>query len=265
MEGEPVGAAAVAARLAPVRLAARPRQATCELAFDRAGGPVVAVCGLAGGVGSSTLALALSRQAALESCAPVLVIDAATTPGLAALAGARSPRSLGSLADALVDGDQPAHTFAEFSSGLRLIATRPERRPLPSSRAVRGLMEQARDAHGLVVVDCGSAWMSDATVLGSASHVVWMTTATATGLSAAREVFSSPIMPTPKRTEVVVARHVPRAPSAKVRAVRRLAHARRCRLVLLADDERGALQNPPAESVLRGLAGIAPTLRSVDR
>ena len=69
-----MGAAAVAARLAQARLAARPRQATCDLAFDRAGGPVVAVCGLAGGVGSSTLALALSRQAALESCAPVLLI-----------------------------------------------------------------------------------------------------------------------------------------------------------------------------------------------
>lgn len=262
MEGEPVGAAAVAARLTPVRLTPRRRAATCDLAFDHVGGPVVAVCGLAGGVGTSTLALALSRQAGTESHAPVLLIDAATTPGLVALAGARSPRSFGSLADALADGDQPTHTFAEFTSGLRLIATTPERRATPSSDAVRGLMEQARDAHGLVVVDCGAAWMTDATVLACASHVVWMTTATVVGLGAAREVFASSVMPAPARAEILVARHVPNAASARVRAVRALVRQRRSRLVLLAHDEHGALQDPPAEPILRTLTAIAPSLRS---
>src|SRR5436305_1368767 len=43
----------------------------CGLAFERLGGPLVAVCGLAGGAGTTTLALALARQAARESALPV--------------------------------------------------------------------------------------------------------------------------------------------------------------------------------------------------
>lgn len=261
MEGEPVGSAAVAARLAPVRIAARPRAATGDLAFDRLGGPVVAICGLAGGVGSSTLALALARQAAADSRTPVLLADAAGTAGLASMAGARSPQSLGAIARALADGDQPKETFIEFPSGLRLIATDPERPTTVETAAVHGLLAQAKEAHGLVVIDCGTAWMANDAALGCASCVVWAMTATASGLSAAQRIVASGLMPHRGAGETLVARHVPGTPGARVRVLRGLARERHSRLVLIAHDERGGLQDPPGEPMLRALAGVAPTLR----
>ena len=45
------------------------------LAFDRPGGPVLAICGLAGGAGTTTLAWLLARQAARESAAAVLLCE----------------------------------------------------------------------------------------------------------------------------------------------------------------------------------------------
>src|SRR4051812_36549590 len=69
--GQPMAAAALAARV-PLLNARRSEAApACGLAFDEPGGPLVAVCGLVGGAGASTLALCLARQAAHESAAPV--------------------------------------------------------------------------------------------------------------------------------------------------------------------------------------------------
>ena len=72
-------AAAIAARIPLARGRARNETAVCGLAFDTTGGPLVAICGLVGGAGTTTLALCLGHQAATESDAPVL---AWTSPGL---------------------------------------------------------------------------------------------------------------------------------------------------------------------------------------
>ena len=64
MGGERMGAAAIAARIPLQRAARRDRAIESGLVFDELGGPLVAVCGLAGGAGVSTLALLLARQAA---------------------------------------------------------------------------------------------------------------------------------------------------------------------------------------------------------
>lgn len=265
MEGESVGTAAIAARVALPGFVARPHEAACDLSFDEPGGPLVAVCGLAGGVGTSTLALALARQAAAESRAPVLLADAAATPGLVPLAGTRSTFSLDSLAVALADGDQPDDPFAELAPGLRLIAAEPRLGSVASHKAMTDLLAQAQEAHGLVVVDCGTAWLTHADVLANANRVVWTMTTTALGLRAATGLVASTLMPRERRHEVLVARHVPGAVPAKVRAVRRLARERRSRLVLLAHEAQGAHHDPPGEPMRRALAAIAPTLRRTDQ
>lgn len=261
MEGEPVAAAAVAARIVPVRHEPRVRPVTCGLTFDRLEGPVVAICGLAGGVGSSTLAFALARQAASESRMPVLLADAAATPGITHIAGSRSPRSLGTLAAALAAGESPDQACVELRGGLRLIATGPERRAAPSPAAIEELLDHAGEAHGLVVLDCGTSWMSSADVLACASHVVWTMAATGSGLRVARDVFASGLAPTTPHGEVLVARHLLGSPRARVRELRHLARRRRCRLVLMAHDEANTRDGTPGEATLRALTAIAPTFR----
>ena len=67
----------------------------CGLRFSRPGGPLVVICGLHGGAGTSTLAYALAAQAAQESPADVLLCETDAAAGdVAALTGVTSPLSL---------------------------------------------------------------------------------------------------------------------------------------------------------------------------
>ena len=76
MGGEPMAAAALTGRLPLPRRRPASRAASSEqLAFHRTGGPLVAVCGLAGGAGTSTLAYLLARRAARHSTVPVLLAE----------------------------------------------------------------------------------------------------------------------------------------------------------------------------------------------
>ena len=96
-----MAAAAIAARLPFPRAARAGHAGERALAFDTVGGPVVAVCGLTGGAGTSTLALLLARLAASDSTAPILLAE--TDPmraGLAVLTGRATPRPLVALAAA---------------------------------------------------------------------------------------------------------------------------------------------------------------------
>src|SRR4051794_41494591 len=112
-----MGATAIAARIKLPRAATqRDHASACGLAFDQPGGPLVAVCGLAGGAGTSTLALALARQAAHESTAPVLLCETdSSAGGLAAVAHASSRLSLGELATSALSG--AALTAPPFATG----------------------------------------------------------------------------------------------------------------------------------------------------
>ena len=157
-----MGAAAIAARIRLPRAARRDRAIASALAFDELGGPLVAVCGLAGGAGASTLALLLARQAAASSAAPVLLTEAdPLRGGLAALAGHAAPHPLVELAQRVAEDAAPAETFLELEPGLRLVAAAPRRRETPDPEAVRALLGEARAAHGLVIVDCGTTWAAD--------------------------------------------------------------------------------------------------------
>lgn len=97
------------------------------LRFDQPGGPVVALCGLVGGAGTSTLSYLLATRAARESHAPVLLCEAeALAGGLAVLAGHASPLGLSQLAT-LIDAEKTPECapVAQIDGGLRLLATLP--------------------------------------------------------------------------------------------------------------------------------------------
>jgi len=258
-----MGAAALVARIALPWTARSDGTPVCGLAFNELGGPLVAVCGLTGGAGTSTLALLLARQAAAESSAPVLLAEAdPLRPGLAALAGCATPRPLIALARELDDDRVPSETFLELAPRLRLIAATPQQCAPPSPDALRALLGQARDAHGLTLIDCGTHWSAGDPVLGAATHIIWTVAATPTGLARARAHLTAGVAPAQgrRREMLAVAAIVPR-PLVPVRALRQVARRRCERLVLIAHDERLARgAHSASETTNRALAGLARTL-----
>ena len=127
-----------------------------EHAFNRANrsaaatpvrlGPLLAVCGLAGGAGVTTLSYLIALAAVRQWTDPVLVADTGgPSGGLAACAGVEVPRSLGELAEQLAAGvPLGGGIYATGRDGLRVLATgpefssRPSRRPGPrATRATR--------------------------------------------------------------------------------------------------------------------------------
>lgn len=237
-------------------LVARPKpQGTVGATFDELGGPVAAVCGLTGGAGTTTLALLLAQRVAEGSKTPVLVTEARAGGGLALLAGKSTPYSLQALATRAAHGEAPAGAFAELAPGLRLMAT-VDRQPRDVEAPVGALIDQARDAHGLVVVDCGTTWPEDDSVLACATRRVWVFPATPAGVATARAT-----LPSGAATAVAVGRDT--NASLAVRTVRRAIRGRCDRLVLVpysAEIARGDLS--PNEAIAHAITGIATSLRS---
>ena len=227
------------------------------------GGPVVAVCGLTGGAGTSTLALLLARLAASGSTAPILLAE--TDPlraGLAVLTGRATPRPLVALAQDVIDDRQPAEAFVELEAGLRLIAAEPQPVTAAPRDALDLLLEQARDAHGLVVLDCGTHWTPDSPVLAHSTHIIWTLPATPTGLARGATQLNAAMTAAGRRREALAATATVTQPLASVRALRRLARQRCEQLVLIPHDEglaRG--ETTTSDRARDALAGIAPLLR----
>ena len=259
-----MGTAAIASGT-HLRLGDRDRRTSARaLTFDEFGGPLVAVCGLGGGAGTTSLALLLARSAAAASAAPILLTEAdPVRAGLAVLAGRATPHPLLDLAKQMANNTTPDETFLELVPGLRLVAATPRRCAAADPDAVRALLGEARAAHGLVIVDCTTTWTTDSATLAAATHILWTTAATPAGLARARSLLDSDLMPAAGRSvEALVATALQRSSQASVRALRRLA-ARRCeRLVLIphsAAAARGELSSD--DSAAHALAGLAPTLR----
>ena len=260
-----MGAAAIAARIPRPRVASRDGAHVRGLVFDELGGPLVAVCGLAGGAGTSTLALTLARLAAAASAAPVLLTEAdPLRPGLAALTGRTAPHPLLELARRVADDAAPRETFAELDAGLRLVASQPSDCAPPAPDTVRALLAQARAAHGLVIVDIGTSWAAANPILTAATHTLWSMPASTIGIARTRAVLDSDVMPPPGRSiEILVAIAHSRRPRVSVRALRRLAAERCERLVLIPHSDSAANGEPvDDDAIARALDGLAPTLRS---
>jgi cellulose biosynthesis protein BcsQ len=258
-----MAAAAIAARLPSPRAARAGHAGERALAFDTVGGPVVAICGLTGGAGTSTLALLLARQAASDSAAPILLAE--TDPmraGLAVLTGRATPRPLLALAQDVIDDRQPTDAFVELEHGLRLIAAEPQ----PATATPRGaldlLLAQARDAHGLVVLDSGTHWTPDSPILAHATHIIWTLPATPTGLARGATQLKAAMTTAGRRREALAATATVTRPLASVRALRRLARQRGEQLVLIPHDEglaRG--ETTTSDRARHALSGIARLLR----
>jgi hypothetical protein len=96
--------------------------------------------------------------------------------GLASLAGRAGPLGLRELARAVEHEREPGRPFAELPGGLRLVASeRPALDAAVATAGLGGLLAEAREAHGLVVVDAGQFAGPDSnTLLGAASHVLFV-------------------------------------------------------------------------------------------
>jgi MinD-like ATPase involved in chromosome partitioning or flagellar assembly len=206
-----------------------------DLTFDSKGGPLVAIAGLTGGAGVSTLTLLIGLVAAQTSSAPIIVCDAGgPTGGLAYYAGVAAPRSLPEAAD-LLASDQPlaGGLFAVAHDGLRVLASEPQFLSDGSPEAVEVVLADARAAHGLTVVDCGTLTRSaERQALSLATHVVWLLPATVSGAGRAQRVLST-IEPFLPGCEIVCARRDKAEKKPPLKTLTEIADERVASLVLM--------------------------------
>jgi len=183
-------------------------EALLGLAFDEPGGPLLAVVGLCGGAGATTLAHLIASAATRESQAAVLAIDAGgPTAGLSTYARVRSADSLLGFAASLARGESIPSLFAETAEGLRIIATDPRFEADAPVEAVERLLTDARHAHGLTVVDCGSLTNEvGRAAVRLATHVAWVLPATVGGTARATRLLRA-FNGFVDAAEVVCARH----------------------------------------------------------
>lgn len=258
-----MGAAALTAHL-PLAIGSRSaRTRPGALAFDALGGPLVAICGLTGGAGTSTLALLLARQAARDSNAPVLLTEHdPIRPGLAAIAGRATPRPLIALAHDLANERPPVDTFAELADGLRLIAATPQHTPQTDATSMHALLDEARAAHGLVVIDCGTHWTNETPVLNRATHVIWTVAATPIALTRASIALDTIAPRAGRAREALAATRLTQGRLVSVRALRRVAAGRCERLVLIPYNDEAARDPQHAGDATRhALTALGSLLR----
>ena len=171
-------------------------------------GPLLAVCGLGGGAGATTLAyliaLAAARQWTGRCSSPT---PAGPSGGLAACAGVEAPRSLGEVAQQLAAGAPARRRHLRDRTGRPAGARdRPRVPPAPAEHEVRAGLTDAREAHALTVIDCGTlARDADQTAATAATHVAWVLPATHTGSAAVCGVLEA--APPMAGKELIVARH----------------------------------------------------------
>jgi hypothetical protein len=178
------------------------------LRFNEPNGPLVAIAGVCGGAGVTTLAYLTAAAAASASTAPVLLADlGGPSAGVAGFAGIACARSFTALANSVGAGDgPPGAPFVVGEFGLRVLAAEPEIDELFEYQAATDVLAQARAAHGLTIVDCGQMMRRiERVVVEQATHVVWVLPASAAGLR--RALAALKVMhKVPTGAEIVAAR-----------------------------------------------------------
>jgi Flp pilus assembly CpaE family ATPase len=225
----------------------------------------VGVCSLVGGAGASTLAYLLARRAARHSAAPVLLAELQDQGGLAALTGTDGPVGLRELANAVERDDDVARPFAQLPGGVRLVASPHPAPPPPPPAALAHVLGDAREAHGLVVIDGGNVAAPDVDVLlEQASHVLFVLPATVAALRRAELLAAAGILDRAGGAlATLVAVATAHGRGAHVRQLRRLAERHVDRLLLVPHvAELAAGQHQQAEARLENtFAGLAMLLR----
>ena len=141
--------------------------------------------------------------------------------------------SLGELAEQLAVGAPlGAGIYGTGRDGLRVLAAGPEFSSRCHGNALRELVADAREAHGLTVIDCGTlACEAEQIVAANATHLAWMLNATASGVERGRRVLAA--APRTAAKELIVARNDINQTRAPLRQLRRLAAERQAPLVLV--------------------------------
>jgi Flp pilus assembly CpaE family ATPase len=206
------------------------------LAFHDAGGPLVAVVALCGGAGASTITALTGLAAARASSVPVLAADTGgPTGGLAAYTGAYARHSLADGSTRIAEGVQlvARDLTAVGPDGLRVMAAAPDLAGEGAGEVVDEILADARHAHGLTLIDCGTlARPLERRVMGQATHVLWIVPATVSGVRRARHVLRALGAHVSAR-ETVVARHDAGERRAPMRELTNLAAERHASLVLV--------------------------------
>jgi hypothetical protein len=122
--------------------------------------------------------------------------------------------------------------YATGPAGLRVLATGPAFTSTHAWEQLTTLLIDAREAHCLTVVDCGTLARDVDQVAASVStHAVWVMPATAYGVTRGRQVLEA--APHVAGKEIVVGRRDIRESKASLRELRRVAAERRAPLVLV--------------------------------
>jgi len=154
---------------------------------------LLAVCGINGGAGTSTLAFLTAMHVQRSASGPVLLCDTGG-PGasLALLAGKASPLSLPHAATAIAGDALGVPLFVPVTGRLRLIAREPDLDDPPDPDGLARLLSDARDAHPLTIVDCGTLQRPvERAVAEQASSILWVARGTAAGARRAHAVLRS--------------------------------------------------------------------------
>lgn len=169
-------------------------------ALDPAGSPVVAVCGLSGGAGTSTFTMLLAYAAAQQHRGPVLLTDlGGPSASIAAYLSKRGAHSLASAANAHraglfgADGQPP---FAQLPNGLRLMAREPGLADdviADSDDAyVYDLLIDAQEDHFATFIDCGRLEQpGEMSVAEHATHIIWVVDGTPAAIRRARAALNA--------------------------------------------------------------------------
>ncbi|HYB24577.1 MAG TPA: hypothetical protein VED41_12315 [Solirubrobacteraceae bacterium] len=210
-------------------------------------GPLLAVCGLCGGAGASTLAYLTALAAARRRTGDVLLADTGSPGGgISHYTGVGTPRSLSEVAELLAAGLPVAALLATTSEGVRVLATGPRFAADCAREGVELLLDHARRRYMLTIVDCGTlAREADQIALARASHVAWVLPDSAGAVDRGRKTLDA-LASHPSGREMLLARHDPSDRRTAVRELRDLARERRAPLILLPSLPEPATVNTPA-------------------
>jgi cellulose biosynthesis protein BcsQ len=228
-------------------------------------GPLLAVCGLAGGAGATTITYLVALAAARQVNGPVLVADTGgPTGGLATLAGTEAPRSLPELALHLATGLPPTDgIYATGRAGLRVLAAAPDFSSTSDRPQLTGILDDAREAHRLTVIDCGTLGRDvDQAAAAAATHVAWVLPATDRGVMRGEQLLHA--APQMAVRELLVARRDVGRAKPPLKRLRRLAARRHATLVLVphvSGLERGDVGRALREAQVAIQAIFGATLR----
>ena len=158
-------------------------------------GPLLAVCGLAGGAGVTHPVLPdrARRRPAVDR-----VRCWSPTPAGRAAASPRAPASRSRARSASSPSSSPPGSRSAAASTRPGATDCASSRPDPSSpraqptTTLSRLLAHAREAHGLTVIDCGTLTRAaEQTAAAAATHIAWVLTATAHGVRRGRRVLEA--------------------------------------------------------------------------